>query len=602
MRIGIIVLVLSVSTANTLLNGDSNITNGKSPRAGIWSWACGYAGYQGNKPPSYYSNKCFDQVLGNNTTPPQLRGWFQVIYWRDLEVQDGVFDWSAFDTNLTKASNNGLQINPLVYIFDAGNPMPDFVAKIPNATLMYHRGGKKGRLYQAPNYLNPVFQERWQHVIAAFAKHIDKLPPKLKQAVWAVQAVAGITGDNRPWNGVPQHAVDAIAASDWMAYSRKIAMYYIDAFLPTGIPVIANLHDGFSGQQDQGWFLEQARSKGMVGAAVKEGTVTHWYNVNGERDVFSRESSLLLTPYSDGSFGRARGELAVEPDPTPGTYGNWAHSPWWSLQANAEWCLTFGVDVWNLYAGFLGNDTFASTMAFFNRHAGHKDPATSPAAFISFRDSLDTADVTRFSVAKYGPVNSSKNPEQFVNKTRVLKILREFESHGASLGGNDTHIGGAISKNGVHQKKAMVLYDVCWRCYEGNYGRYLEQMDPDETSVGWWQVGPLDEPYGRFARGLEHSTGRTSITIRIDPRFGTASAAAVIRLVYLDQGSGNIVITYDGDRVGSVPKMNSGSWRVARANMTLAPAARRTTGMDVLTLASENAEDDIFSLLEVLLV
>ena len=597
-----LLFVLSVPMAKASFSGNCNLTDCKPPHAGIWSWACGYAGYQGNKPPSYYSNKCFDQVLGNSTTPPQLRGWFQMLYWRDLEVEDGVFNWSTFDKNLTKASENNLQINPVVYIFDAANPIPEFVAKIANTTLMYHRGGKTGKLYQAPNYLNPIFQERWQRVIAAFAKHLDTLPPKLKQSVWAVQAVAGITGDNRPWNGVPKYAEDAITASDWMAYSRKIAMYYIDVFLQTGIPVIANLHDGFSGQQDQGWFLEQARAKGMVGAAIKEGSVTHWYNMNGERDIFTRESSLLLTPYSDGSFGRSRGELAVEPDPTAGTYGNWAHSPWWSLQANAEWCLTFGVDVWNLYAGFLGNDTFAPTMEFFNRHAGHKNPTTSPAAFISFRDSLDTADVARFSVAEYGPVNSSKNPEKFVNKTRMLKILKQFESRGASLGGDDAHIGGAMSKNGVHQKKAMVLYDVCWRCYEGNYGRYLEQIDAESTSVGWWQVGPRDEPYGRFARGLQHATNRTSITIRLDPSFGTASSPAVIRLVYLDQGSGNIAVTYDGQRVARVPKTNSGSWRVARANITLAPLARRTAGMDMITLSSEDDEDDIFSLLEVLLV
>ena len=64
------------------------------------------------------------------------------------------------------------------------------------------------------------------------------------------------------------------------------------------------------------------------------------------------------------------------------------------------------VDRWNIYAGFLGNETFASTLDFFNRQASSEvDAATATAAFIGFRDSLDTADTERFPVAQFGPVN-----------------------------------------------------------------------------------------------------------------------------------------------------------------------------------------------------
>ena len=49
--------------------------------------------------------------------------------------------------------------------------------------------------------------------------------------------------------------------------------------------------------------------------------------------------------------------------------GNWAQAPQWSLQANAEWCLQFGLAQWNLYAGFLSNETFAPTLEMFNRQA-----------------------------------------------------------------------------------------------------------------------------------------------------------------------------------------------------------------------------------------
>ena len=142
----------------------------------------------------------------------------------------------------------------------------------------------------------------------------------------------------------------------------------------------------------------------------------------------------MLKPQPDGSYGRSRGELAVEPDPdlTTGQYGNWAHSPWRSLQALTESTLTFGLDVLNLYAGWLGNTSFAPTMEFFNRHAGHKNPATAKVAFLSFRDSLDTADTLRFPVAQFGPVDDPENPTQFANGERMMKIAQTFSDHGAS--------------------------------------------------------------------------------------------------------------------------------------------------------------------------
>ena len=570
----------------------SNVQDGIGRHAGVWSWACGYAGYKGDHPRGYYEQECFNQVL-DSPPPSWLRGWFQLIYWRDLEPEDGVFDWRAFDANLTLAAKNGIQVQPVIYIYDCARPMPAWMRNISRPIKFYRERG--GPLEEAPNFLDPAFQGRWQRVIKQFAKHLDSLPTEQRQSVWAVQAVAGITGDNRPWNGSPAHSADDISASEWMDYTRKVADIYIDAFLPTHIPVIANLHEGFSNQRDQGWFLQRAFAKGMRGAAVKEGVPTHWYNVNGEQLLYEEEAHLLLTPQPDGSFASARGELAVEPDPELGTYGNWAHSPWWSLQATAEWCLTFGIDVWNLYSGFIGNASFAPTMDFFNRHAGYKDPSTARAAFISFRDSLDTADVVRWPVSTFGPVNDTKDPDRLVNRHRMQQIATLNAHRGASLGTTD----GAFFKAGVHQKKAMELYDVCWECFRGNYGRFLTQLDPPGSSVGWWQLGPRDQPYGRFARGLEHSSGRNTIRLRLDPQFGTTGQRALARVVYFDRGDGRWALGYGGAAAASVKKHNTLSWLVAEVNITLlAPR----TGSSHLTLSSLDRQDDVFSLIEVLLL
>lgn len=110
---------------------------------------------------------------------------------------------------------------------------------------------------------------------------------------------------------------------------------------------------------------------------IKQGIVSHGYQLNGELDLWQDWKARGL----DKAF--SRGELAVEPNPLNGTCaqqlpsalplavpfcdslrgctsgshwcllpnsrpscctdGNWAYSPAWSLQANAEWALTWGL-------------------------------------------------------------------------------------------------------------------------------------------------------------------------------------------------------------------------------------------------------------------
>ena len=146
------------------------------------------------------------------------------------------------------------------------------------------------------------------------------------------------------------------------------------------------------------------------------------------------------------------------------------------------------------------------TVAFFNAMQGTGRMKT-PAAFISFRDSLDTANTRRWPVAKYGKVDDAKDPDSKANANRMSKIARDYAAFGAKLEDPDE----AADKRSVIQKKGNYLCDVCWRCWPTNYGRYIVQLRPYETSVGWWQQGPRDQAYGRFACGLHHATKRTRI-------------------------------------------------------------------------------------------
>lgn len=507
-----------------------------------------------------------------------------------------MFDWAQVDANLTAMARAGVQVAPSIWIHKGSGisgmvPTPDWLFAVSPGVPYTHAKGK-GPVLMAPDYLDPVFQQRFTRLIRAFAQHLDALPSDVKDNIWAVESALGITGDSRPWKGVPVHANQSISQARWVQYNRRFTGVYVDAFQPTGIPVIANMENpGFAdglGLGQSAWFINMSESRGMKGAAVKQGTVSHGYNLNGEYDIYKTEGRpLMLTPRPDGSYARSRGELALEPDPgLPGAYGNWVYSPAWSLQANAEWALTYGLDTWNLYAGWFLNETFADTLTFFNRHAGHKDPATAPAAFISFRDSLNTDNTKRWPVNTYGPVDDPRDPDRKANTQRMSKIAKDFAKFGAKLDDPAE----AADKRSVIQKKGNHLADVCWRCWPTNYGRYLTQKNPYKTSVGWWQQGPRDQPYGRFARGLHHATQKTKMTVSVT---GVSITNATAAVVYLDRGHKRWSLGLNGAARLTTKCQGTGRWVRVTAHLGHVKAG------DELTLWSPDKADAVFSLLEV---
>ena len=144
----------------------------------------------------------------------------------------------------------------------------------------------------------------------------------------------------------------------------------------------------------------------------------------------------------------------------------------------------------------------------------------------------------------------------------------------------------------AHSEKGNYLCDVCWRCWPTNYGRFISQVRPVETSVGWWQQGPRDQAYGRFARGLHHATNRTKITMHLEK--GLSIVNAKVSIVFLDRGRGKWSLGVNGKAVLTETLTHTERWRT----LTTASLAHIKAG-DELTLWSPDNTDVIFSLLEI---
>lgn len=172
--------------------------------------------------------------------------------------------------------------------------------------------------------------------------------------------------------------------------------------------------------------------------------------------------------------------------------------------------LTYGVDMLNQRSQTLDvGEQYAYAFEFFNRRAGYKDPTTARYAYVALRDGLDVADTDRFPEAQYGAYNGANSPARYANIVAALSGPFGPEqgdvAHQAVMGLSYTTALDAIN-------------DVACKIWRGNYGLYLEQIDPHGTSQGLFRVGSKSEPYGRFARGFQHDQGKDQMFFDVDDR------------------------------------------------------------------------------------
>jgi hypothetical protein len=215
--------------------------------------------------------------------------------------------------------------------------------------------------------------------------------------------------------------------------------------------------------------------------------------------------------------------------------------------------------------------------AFFNKYAGHKDPATAPAAFCALRDGLDASDFNRFPAAEFGG-----KPGQKKDVDRYLRITKAYASYGALMADPEKAIGG-----GMINRKSSGPNDAGWDILSGNYSRFLTQIDPSSGDVGRWNID--ESIYGRFGRAFEHQSGKKLLRFRLDPGF--AAKQVKVRVTYLDQGTGAWSVGLPGKEGATrIQNTHSGEWRTQVVSLS---------GVTELVLNYESGDNTLFHLIEV---
>jgi hypothetical protein len=431
-------------------------------------------------------------------------------------------------------------------------------------------------------------------MINALADHLKTYPENVRQKISFIQCPAGTSGDPQPWNGTPtdiKYNID-VDSKAWEEYNIEIFSAYIEAFQDFTLDLTILIK---SNEATSKAILNKYPTRNI---ALKTFGVAQGYQTNSDFDT-EWHRNLINKFGNNGRAIRSRGEV----DHIDWLDVNWyTEAPVWNIYTHCLWTLTYGLDVLNFREQHVtGTEATnnATAFQFFSNYSGYKAAEDSHGAWCALRDGLDYDDKVRFPENIYGIVSTGKNID------RYQKIANAFSARGAQMGETEYCWYEAVEWT----KYATAMNDVARSPWKDNYGMFMTQYKPNETSAGYWRVGSKSEPYGRFARGFEYASGKNNMYFNINDAFFYNKPLAgeypvTVRIVYFDQGIGKWELRYDAaDNIQktalAITKTNSGSWKAVTVELTDAYFGNRCTGGSDLMLVNTDAEDDIFHMIEV---
>lgn len=536
----------------------------------------------------------FGVWTGGNITPKNadlIRGRMVASHWRDLEPQKGEWNWDVIAPRIIQATKAGKYVGMIVYV---GPDSPDWIYEngVPKVTCpdkVNVRGGShKARFPYFPFYLDENYREFWFNEIRTTADWVTQLPQETREKILFVQTAEGTTGDEGPYKGEPYDEKYRISGEGgtgkgWVKLKTDAWRIFRDKYTTMNPPIRLLIN---SGNQQQ---YEAILDTLVPDACKKSGHPGHIYQYNGEKTYIAKKKKDIWSRCSNGEFRRFRSEM----DETENGWfkENYIQNMYWLCTYD----LFYGLDMLLLSGKLVEDPKYRVSLEFYNKYAGQKDPTEAIGAFSAMKDVLDAADTERFPESEYGKAIDT-------NKERFEAIAKAYEKFGARNGDINHAIGGTMSNR---QSKAM--NDVGFDLVPGNYELFLTQIDANATSQGWWNVGPKDQPYGRFARSFDVKNGKNDMYFVLNKDFFAKKRdkAVKVRVVYLDEGSGKWSLKYV-DKNGALKtaktttNKNTGKWKEVTVEIKDAAfLANGPKGADLI-LSNESQENTIFHMVELM--
>lgn len=522
--------ILSIIVLNCLLAADSQLFSqiSENPNAfpddvwGVYSW--------------------FGLNSVSRTSAPHIKGVPLIYNWKSIEPENGKFDfentlgkdlekldqndfytfisiWVAFATSNVSDTDTNWAFTPK-WLFSNGVPLVEFPETVNPL-------GETTRRY-FPYYFDEDYKFYFHRMIDSLGNYICNLPPHLKKRVLFIQSAEGSTGDGDAYKGTPIDSKYEISKEDWSQFRIETWSRFKNALSVNGelqVPILTNYD---SNKEDQYRWMLDSLPKAL---GLKNGMLSHGYHISDAQERIANFELFRADVENSGKTFFARGEQDAEWK----TYGWSTQNPKQAFYWSALYATHGGLSMWNVpWEACLG-ETYSDAIQLFNRNAAKTNPATSGIAFCALRRGLDASDTREFPENIYG-VASKSNTQRYIN------IADSMSKYGANQGDPEKATGG-----GMINRKREDYNDVGWKIVKGNYRRHITQIDPEETSLAWWQVDT--SIYGRFARGFDAETGRNTMYFDVDDMYFKENRELEnnhlkIRVIYRADDAGSWLLKY----------------------------------------------------------
>ncbi len=555
---------------------------------------------------------------------PFIRGWNFTFRWRDLEPKKGNFNWKLFDDQLKIAANNNLYVGFMVHV---GQASPEWIYTedhVPKVTTE----DKKHDFPYFPYYLDAAYKADYMNMLKAVAEHVKSLKPELRNKILFWMSAEGSTGDVTPYKGVVNDLKYDITEEQWLDFKKDAwkFMYDFGQSLNPQLNILIN-------QANNGMYFDYL-VKNFPAVWFKAGSLAHTYQFDDELDYYKR-LQRVVKPNNNGMTNRFRGESEEVQK-----IGWFRQSPQQNMFSIVASCLHIGLDVLNVreeIMGQVGNTEYP--FRFFNQYAGQRDPATATGAFCILRDVLDVADTERFPESEFGKLNAGDNKKarkanaanstmddgeetkkirsKAVPSERKQNILNAFSTYGAKNGPspevekmiykNDNNLEAKLRKENLRSDlQDKYNYDLGINLIPNNYIRFLTQYSPNTTSRGRWRIGPINQPYGRYARAFDHASGMTEMFFSLDKHFFSKNNEPhklQVKVVYFDKGKGEWSYNYYNGK-SKVEKYkvrctNTNRWIVKTIDLDDVYSNKKLEHDTDFSLKYLSGDDTIFTMIEV---
>jgi len=463
--------------------------------------------------------------------------------------------WVAFATTQVSETDTSWAFTPR-WLFKNGVPLVEMEETINPLGVKTRR--------DSPYYFDEDYKFFFHRMIDSLGNYICNLPPHLKKRILFLQSAEGSTGDGQPYKGSPVNPIYDITKEQWSQFRIETWEKYKSAFTKDGelqLPLLTNYD---SNEEEQYRWMLDSLPKAL---GLKNGMFSHGYHISDAQQRLANFNAFREAVKATGKTFFARGEQDAEWK----TYGWSTQNPKQGFYWSALYATHCGLSLWNVPWEACQGETYADAINLFNRYAAETNPNTAKGAFCALRRGLDASDTEAFPENIYGEAVKS-------NTQRYIDIANAFSEYGANQGDPEKATGG-----GMINRKREDYNDAGWKILKGNYQRHITQIDPEETSIAWWQVDT--SIYGRFARGFDTENGKDTLFFDLDDKFFgnqflNGRQEITVELTHLDSDAGSWKLMYDaeGDSFKTameITNTGSGGWKTKTVTLNDAYLANR---------------------------